>query len=271
MDKAFKEKVDKAYKSTKSLHGHKKTEEELLIMAEATARRQTIEEEFAISFKDKADNNTAKALLHRYLGEYEITSISDKNNLKELIRLEILQNRIHKTLDNVYDETNGSISVQSLEQIQKINDGIIKLKGSLGLLKGKNDRKNAFDAFTNLKNRWKLWLENNQMSRVRKCPHCQEFIWFKMRTTSWELLKHPFFKDNMIYNKALFEKYYGQTVTVDAQFIADVLGTSTDFPGWVKERVQAQGNKSENTTAITDRVVTEVVGGQSLTEEGPTL
>lgn len=247
------EQVEKEYNRLKSLNYVKDLpEDEIRAKAEQNVKKKEIDKEFLIGYKNKDELKIARGLVYRYLTDYQLTSVSDRNNLKEVIRLEVIQNRLHDKLNEMYEKNNGSLSLQTLEAIQKNNDAIIKLKNTLGLNQAKD--KKPYDAYQHLKKRAEKWLEENQMSRTCKCPHCQKFIWMKMRVDAWEARKHPYFKDNVIYNKALFEKYYGKTVKVDANFIADVLEVSKDFPIWVMEKSRRgpSDDESKETQADSD-------------------
>ena len=53
------------------------------------------------SFKNKEEKKIAKHLLTRYVEEYTIDTISDKNTLKELIYYEVVQSRLQGRLSEL--------------------------------------------------------------------------------------------------------------------------------------------------------------------------
>lgn len=185
-------------------------------------------------FTDSRERKMAKDLVHRYLSDFSLETVSDRNTLKEVIYYEVIQNRLQEKLNHFYEKDAKAVPMQLIDTLHKNSEMIIKLKNTLKLTR--SNEKGGFDALAQLKKRAKIWRENNQGSRTIKCPHCQSFVLLKIRTAEWEAQKHPFFKDNMLYNVALFEKYYGKQVTVDSKFIGEVLESSADFPEWVIEK-----------------------------------
>lgn len=216
-----------------------KTDDEVMIIAQrsldgdlATPLDKLKSMDVSSRFIDVNERKVAEDLTSRYLQDYTIESISDRNTLQELIYFEVLQRRLQNQLNEMNE---GDIKAQPfdlMEQIRDNSDMIIKLKGQLGLNKGK-DKTAGYDVIVHLQKRFDKWLENNQVSRTIKCPHCMQFIWLKLRAEMWESLGHPYFQDNMICNKHLFANR-NKTVKVDDKFIADVLGVSTDYiSSWV--------------------------------------
>ncbi len=211
-----------------------RTPSQLREMAEDKVRNKDLNDLIS-GFHDKNDKRVAKELVKKYISDYTIESVSDRNTLQEVVRLEIIQSRLHKKMEEIYNSESKAVSGQYLETVHKNGEMIIKLKNSLGLNKGK-DKKSSYDVLQHLIKRGEVWRRENQGSRTFKCPHCMEYILLKIRKEAWEEQKHPFFKDNRIYNKALFEKYYGKTMVIDAKFIAEVLETSTNYPEWMIEK-----------------------------------
>lgn len=230
-------KIKREYNRLIKLSGIKdRPEEEVLQMARDLSFKKDVEAEFSCQFVDPKEREIATQLALKYLSDYTIETISDRTNLKEVIRLEVIQERLHEKMEDMYKDNAKAVSLQILDAIHKNTDAIIRIKTSLGLTN--KNQKTGYDALTELIKRHKAWREENQLSRHLKCPHCQDFIWLKMRVEAWEARKHPFFKDNMVYNKVLFEKYYNQPVIVNDGFIAEVLEVSKDFPVWVVEKVK---------------------------------
>ena len=185
-------------------------------------------------FSDEAERQIATALLAKYKSDYVIESIAELNTLNEIIYFEVVQIRLQTTMNELHKELKAT-NYDVLDILHKNSEIILKLKNSLGLAKNK-DEKRGYDAFADLKDRYKIWLDSNQAARTLKCPHCQQFMLLKMRTAAWEAQKHPYFKDNLIYNKYLFDKL-GKTIEIDKHFIASVLETSSDYITWVIQKV----------------------------------
>jgi hypothetical protein len=243
----------------------KASDEEVYEKAKENLKKSDIE--VVQSFKDKKDKELASRLVDKYLSDYSIESISERNTLQEVIRLEVIQNRLHEKLEDLYTKNDKALSLQTLEQIYRNGNEIVKLKNTLGLSKPKDVKLAPYDAYQHALKRWRTWREENQASRTKECPYCQKIIWWKMRTEAWELRKHPFFQDKMVYNKKLFASL-GQTVTIDEKFIADVLEVSVDYIPWVLSKVQRKPptiTEGEPSADITVNLVTD--GGSDGNEE----
>ena len=199
-------------------------------------------------FKDKAERKLAKQLLDRYLADFNVETISDINTLQEIIYLEVVQVRLQDKLNEMYDSETKAVPLHMLEPIHKNSEVILKLKNSLGLNKAK-DKQHGYDALQHYLKRFRVWLDQNQATRMLKCPHCFKRIVLLMKTDAWDALKHPLFKDNMIYNKMLFSNL-GKKVTVDAAFIAKVLEVSPSYIDWVINKVRQQPTDIEVQNAL---------------------
>lgn len=223
-------KIDKKVNQIKGLTGFKgKTEEELQAIATELVKIKDID--ICEKFSKKEERKFAKGLLDKYLADYTIETISDKNTLKDIIYLEVLQTRLEDKLNQFFDEDLKAIPLDLIELLHKNTDAISKLKATLGLNKGK-DKQNSFDALEHLKKRFKKWRDNNQASRTLKCPYCTKFILLKISTEAWEAMKHPFFKDTVIYNEHLFA-HLNEQVVIDRDFIAKVLTVSPDYVDFI--------------------------------------
>jgi len=210
-----------------------------------------------------AEKKIASTLVEKYLKDYSIETISDINTLKEVIYYEIIQYRLQDKLNDF--ATQKTIPIQLVNVMHENSEAIIKLKNSLGLFSNK-EKKTNYDVLKHLKKRFSLWLEENQASRTLICPHCSKLVLLKIRTKEWEAQKHPFFKDRVIYNKALFDLYHSKKIS--KKDVADILETSEDYIDWVIEKVEKNYANAANITAPS--------GGSVSTEDtvsasGPTL
>ncbi len=219
-------------KGLRSMQG--KSHEYILERAEARLRKKNIDISI---FTDKVEAERANSLLERYMADYTIETVSDKNTLQELIYLEVIQTRLQNKMNEFYDGETKAVPANLLTSLHQNSEAILKLKNSLGLNRGK-DGKSSYDVLQHLIKRAEKWRDENQGSRTLKCPKCQQFVLLKIRTDAWEAQGHPFYKDTMLYNKALFEKYYGKTVVINDEFISEVLEVSKDFPAWVKQKTR---------------------------------
>jgi len=221
-------------RALKSLRGE--TDDEIWARAEETIRKKSIGIDVNSLFKNSDERKLATSLLDKYLSDFSIENISDKNMLREVIFLEIVQSRLQEKLNEYYEKDTKALPQQLIDTIHKNSDAILKLKNNLGLSKGKDKKESSKDSFLRLQKRFKKWLSENQASRTIKCSHCGKFLLLKMRTTAWEAQKHPFFKDNVIYNRHVFKLYRDKTIS--KKDVSLILETSTDYIDWILDRVE---------------------------------
>ena len=185
-------------------------------------------------FSSAEEKKIANTLQEKYLKEFSIENISDKNTLADMIYFEVIQVRLQKKLNDYYSKDAQAIPIDLVKLYDQNSRSIINMKDSLGLGNTK-DKLDNYDALQHLFKRHQVWREENQLSRFLKCPHCFQVIWLKMRTEAWEALKHPFFKDTFLYNVPLFENF-GKTVKLTRDFLASVFGVSPDCIDLIIER-----------------------------------
>lgn len=186
-------------------------------------------------FDDANERKAAIKLLKKYLNEYVIENISDKNTLKQLIYLEILHyHRLQQTANNEYRDVKAT-SPNTVKAIHENLEQILKLKNSLSLIQPDKDKSDGFKALDTLFKKAKVWRENNQATRTLVCPHCSKMIMLKIRTDAWEAQKHPFFKDRILGNEHLIQLYREKKIT--SEDIAKIFQTSTDYiENWLLEK-----------------------------------
>ena len=187
-------------------------------------------------FEDKDEKKSAKDLLRKYLSDYAIETISDKNTLKQLIYLEILNNRLQHILNALHKDSKG-VPLQLVDGIHKNIEAIGSLKNKLGLIKTKDPKhsETGFQALEILKKKFAKWREENQGSRTLNCPHCSKMVMLKIRTEAWEAQKHPFFKDRLLTNKHLLSLYKKNKITKED--VANILETSVDYVDWILSKI----------------------------------
>jgi len=186
-------------------------------------------------FYDKEEKKEAKQLLNKYLREYSIENIADKNTLSQLIFLEIFNKRLQKEL-NTLQEEKAFISPKVVDNLHKNLEKIVLLKNTLGITKEKDysQKSDAFKALELLKKKFKLWRSENQGTRTLSCPHCGKMVMLKIRADIWEAQQHPFFKDRMLGNEGLIRLYRQDRIT--KKELADILEVSTDYINWLIEK-----------------------------------
>lgn len=231
----------KLYKKYKNLPQYRDLPEEQLV-EKVNERLEELEDipdvtddmDVSSMFADRTEKREAKSLIKKYLRDYVIESVSDKNTLKQLIFLEVLHNRLQREL-NEFKATNQPSPVKTIEALHSNLREITTLKMKLGLSKDKKDMsKDGLGSLELLKKKLKMWGEKNRGSRTMVCPHCGKMTLLKIRMDSYEAKKHPFFRDRILFNRALISLYQKGKLT--KQDVADVLETSSDYTEWLVKK-----------------------------------
>ena len=211
-------------------------------------------------FTDKEEIKLARELEKKYLSEYTIESVSDKNLLYYLIYLEVLQNAKLQKAANEFTASNENLPTWLLDSLHKNISKIIEIKDKLGLTKKEEVTNDAYRSLETLKKKFKLWAENNQGSRTVLCPHCSQMMLLKIRTEQWEAQKHPYFKDRLLGNEHLIRLY--KSGKISAEDVSGILGTSSQYTEWLITKwnveVDVPCKESPVSPLITDPIPTFV-------------
>ena len=186
-------------------------------------------------FSDIDEKKLAKDFAKRYLIEFTPKSISDKNNLKSVIYLEVLQFRLQAVMNDLTSQGSTAIPLNLVDSIHKNLKEIAANKERLGLVGKEKDEKESdgFKIIQSVKEKFKVWMENNQGSRSLVCPDCGKMVMLKIRMNKWIAQKHPFFKDRFLANKHLMKLYLQKKLTKED--ISEVLESSPDYIDWLIE------------------------------------
>jgi DNA-directed RNA polymerase subunit RPC12/RpoP len=181
------------------------------------------------------EKKQARKLAKKYLSDYTIETVSDKNTLVQLIYLEITHIRLQNTINNTY-EKNNIMPMQMLDSLHKNLREISELKEKLGISRKQleGQKKDAFEAIELLKKKFHKYREQNQLSRTAVCPHCGQMILFKMRTDKYDAVNHPYFKDRLLFNTHLIKLFLNDKIT--KKDVANVLNCSEDYVTWMLEQ-----------------------------------
>lgn len=222
-----------AKKKLSGLRHYKGNEEKLNKDAEKLVKLTDKDLDVASMFIDKEEKKQAKSLLRKYLDDFSIENISDKNSLKQLIYCEIIQIRL-QTILNELSKPGQSLPLQMLEALQKNSDKINDFKAKLNLVSEKQGKTSGFDAYQDFLKRIKIWCKNNP-SRHRPCPHCGKQIKLIMRPDVWDASKHGFFPyDRVIGNKHLISLY--KQNKLNKKDLALILEVSEDYIDWLVKK-----------------------------------
>ena len=238
------EKIIERLKSVKKYKDY--TDEAIMKLAEAEfadrTQYQKLENKLSdidieSMFLSEEEKKTSRLLLRKYINTYTIETISEENILKQLVFLEVFNNRLQGEL-NQYHQSNQPSPVKTIEALHSNLNQISELKERLGLFKSdKAEKDEGYAIIDTLFKKWKIWRQENSGSRSLICPHCQKMVLLKIRTEAWEAQKHPFFKDRILTNHHLMLMLrLGQITKRD---VALVLGTSIDYISWLIKKVYA--------------------------------
>lgn len=206
-----------------------KTEEELDKIVEE--KEKNLDFEITTLFISGDEKLKAKELLTRYQEDFNISNVSEKNNLMKLVYYEILSVRIMKSINDIHKK-NKVVPVQVIDTLNKITDKISQLKEELNIGK-KDDTSSNF--WETMKKKSKKWRENNQGSRLAICGKCGTTLLLKIRTDKYDCQVHPFFKDRILYNKKLVELYIEKKIT--KKELSEVFETSEDYINWLVKKL----------------------------------
>lgn len=229
-DENYKKQLDKAANQIKTLKYTKNyTEQEIKDKAHKLVELRAKLKELAIEdlFTDSLEKRRAKKLAGDYLTDFSLETVSDLNNLRQLIFLEIMNLRLQSKLN----EDTDSVSRSALESIHKNLKEISNLKDALGIKKKEESINDPLAYFQTLKKKYKKWCEENQASRSLLCPHCVKPILLRIKIDEWEAQKHPFFQDRIFGNKHIIKLYKDKILTKED--VAKIFSTSQDTTEWL--------------------------------------
>jgi len=186
----------------------------------------------------KGEKRWASNRFQDYRQKYHIDNISDSQLLSELVFFEALQLRYRKSIEKFSNSITTSDTPKIPNAILKaLNENlaqIIILKKELGLIREDKTGDDPFIYIQTLKKKFAKWRESNQASRTIKCTHCSKMILLKIKTDIWEAQKHPYFKDQVLYNERLAKLFKEGIITKDD--VAEILGCSEFYVKWLIDK-----------------------------------
>ena len=222
------------YKKIRHLTQYKdKTDEQVMRIAEAMAWKQVDEIDINMLFSDTKERKQARELLRKYLKDWSPPTVSEKNDLKQVIYFETIMARLQDKMNRLKDK-DLAIPTQLIDSLIKTSTRITELKEKLGLNVDKDKSKDSLKDLELLKTKMAKWREENQGTRTLNCPYCGQMVCLKIKTDSWDATKHPFFKDRLLTNTHLLELYRKEKIT--KQDVALILECSTDYVSWIIEK-----------------------------------
>jgi len=206
------------------------------------ARQKILEEEEknryefifeGITVANKQEKKLLEGILHRYLDGVHIENNRQLFDLKDLVYNEFKKEVTRTSIEN--ERKKNEFAVPRV-QLEILNNLIEQGQRLAERLFGKN-LKDDNSKLALLFDKFKLWLKENQGTRSFICAHCSKMLVAKIRMDKYEIGKHPYFKDRLLTNDFLMEKYIeGKPVIIDENFIAKLLQVSPMYADWYLER-----------------------------------
>jgi DNA-directed RNA polymerase subunit RPC12/RpoP len=226
------------YKKAKANKSNKgKTDKEIREISDAKYKYDDLVESLELDtlFSNIEEIEKAKQLVSKYLNNYAFDNISDRQTLRQVIYLEVFNDRLQDCLNKLHEQ-NKIAPITGIDGIHKNIDKILELKETLGLIKdSKDDKAKGFDFWSLLMKKAKNWLESNQGTRTLACGHCGKMLMLKIRTDKWDCIKHPFFQDRLLANEHLIRLYLEKKITDDD--IAKILNCSPQYVDWLVRKL----------------------------------
>lgn len=173
--------------------------------------------------------SAANKLYKSYKEHYHIEQLSDLQVLKDLVWLEIVQERLKKDSLQISEATKKAniIPVQTLEAIDSIQDKILVLKQKIGLFEEKKT-----DSFLNfwdiLKKKINKRANEYRASFQFRCPSCGKFALLVRKVEDYNVVDFKMFKGTVLYNEELFNLVYDKKITL--KDVANIWGQPlTDY------------------------------------------
>lgn len=187
------------------------------------------------------EKNAAEKKFENYRKNYSIDKLSDLELLSEKVFREALQERTKQKIgilakNKRVDSING-IPLPLLKSLDDNLEQILKIDEKLGLFSQKKEN-DPFQYIEILKKKFKRWLLENP-DRYITCPHCSKAILLAIKPEHYNVIKHPFYRNNCVFNEQAFKLLKeGKITKLDVAKI--LLGSKTqsaDYVDWVLQVV----------------------------------
>jgi predicted DNA-binding protein (UPF0251 family) len=230
------------------------SDEELLKKVKEKIALSKFDKDFDIDdlFTDNKDKKLAKALRNKYLEQNTIENISEKQDLRQVIFYEILAKRYQEEINKQHSADAMIPSKGLMEGLQKITLEISRLKSCLGLDKKEEQENDALKALQLLKKRFLNYVQRNQGSFTKVCPHCSKPVLWMFRTDKYDVKKHPFFDDERTLTNPTLLRLLGEG-KITKKDVADILDTSVYTIDWILKHTKqtVESLKLPDNTQIT--------------------
>lgn len=235
MDNELQAKVNQ-FRGMKNFRGY--TEAQLIDAANVSLKEKKIKEQYdfvleGLPITTPKDKKIIRKILEDYLDGLYITNKRQLFQLKDLIYNEYKKRTTREQIETQQKSKPNSVPAHGYDAYQRL----IELGQKLSEKIFGSNLKDDVSVLKQLFSRMKLWMAENQGSRSFKCAKCGEMLIAKIRMDKYDVDVHPYFKDRLLTNKFLMDKFIeGKPVIVDERFIANTLTCSVLYPEWILDR-----------------------------------
>jgi len=223
------------FKQLKNLSQYKGKSDKALYRIVDKKMAENIEEiDFTGLFTEKNDLKKAKTLVKKYLEQKDFDNIAEKQNLKNVVWLEIEIEKNQEIINKLHADFDKVVPEEQLKSVLPLMKQLSDLKKELGFYQKEQEESDGYKIIQRMIDRAKVWRSKNQGSRQILCPHCQKMILLKIRTDCYDAKEHPFFEDRILTSKALMRRYCEGTLSKED--VADILEVSPDYINWLIEK-----------------------------------
>jgi hypothetical protein len=234
-----KDKLMQKYKNMKQFKDLPIEELELLV------DKKIQEEELLTTFVGLSDEEIKKAikLYDQYITEHSFESLAEKSTLINLIRDELLKERVLTQIKTEYDNKSNANSMKLFEELRELEEHILLQKEKLGMMKDKNSE-SALDLMSELKEKALAYYNEHAGETFVKCPECQSLFRLLMKIDGLEPAKATFFRGTTLYNQKLMELYHYKKVTKFE--VAEILGVNEKYIEFIYNNIYLKKSDEEN-------------------------
>jgi hypothetical protein len=233
---------DKLFQKLKNMKQYKDYSAEEL---EQVVQKKLIEEELLTAFIGLRNDELKKAiqLYEQYIAEHSFESLAEKSTLINVVRDEIIKERILKQMQTENETKNGANSLSLMEEIRELEDHILSQKEKLGMMKNAEEE-SALNLINELKEKALTYYETHAGETYVKCPECQNLVRFLMKVDGLDPAKATFFRGTTLYNEVVLKLYHEKKITLEDA--AAIHGVNTKYITLIYENIYLKELNNKN-------------------------
>lgn len=222
---------------------YKDSPEKLEHAVEEKYNKEVFEQEWNCDLEIEEEKTYYYNIVRKYLAFGEIENSSDKELLKQLCYLEVVNYRIRRAL-NEYSKNNVNAPYKDLDNLNKNIEQIIVIKKQLGLTSESDSSANEFvQVMESLKSRFNKWINKpeHKANYTCRCPYCKELILIRRRIDKDldSTIPHPWFvKGGLLFNEHVFKLLQENKITEDD--VCKILYCDKDYIPWLMKNYRVE-------------------------------